>query len=76
VFNRGAGSPIAMILHIDTVHPLGSFAPRYKHENGRLYGPGIFDMKASSVIALYALRALQEFDAFPNREIRVLFTSD
>jgi glutamate carboxypeptidase len=76
VFNRGAGSPIAMILHIDTVHPLGSFAPRYKHENGRLYGPGIFDMKASSVIALYALRALQELDAFPNREIRVLFTSD
>ena len=76
VFNRGAGSPIAMILHIDTVHPLGSFAPRYKHENGRLYGPGIFDMKASSVIALYALRALQELGTFPNREIRVLFTSD
>lgn len=76
VFNRGAGSPIAMILHVDTVHPLGSFAPRYKHENGKLYGPGIFDMKASSVITLYALRALQELGALPNREIRVLFTSD
>jgi glutamate carboxypeptidase len=76
VFNRGAGAPIAMILHVDTVHPLGSFAPRYKRENGRLYGPGIFDMKASSVITLYALRALQELGVFPQREIRVLFTSD
>jgi len=76
VFNRGAGAPIAMILHVDTVHPLGSFAPRYKRENGRLYGPGIFDMKTSSVITLYALRALQELGVFPQREIRVLFTSD
>ena len=76
VFNRGAGSPIAMILHMDTVHPRGSFAARYKIEDGKMYGPGVFDMKASHVIALYAVQALQALGQMPNREIRMLFTSD
>ncbi len=76
VFNRGAGSPIAMILHMDTVHPRGSFAARYKVEDGKMYGPGVFDMKASHVIALYAVQALQALGQMPNREIRMLFTSD
>lgn len=76
VFNRGAGSPITMILHMDTVHPRGSFAARFKVTDGKLYAPGVFDMKASHVIALYAIQALQVLDIMPNREIRVLFTSD
>ncbi|MFC1466382.1 MAG: M20 family metallopeptidase [Candidatus Brachytrichaceae bacterium NZ_4S206] len=76
VFNRGAGSPILMLLHMDTVHPRGSFAARYKIADGKLYGPGAFDMKASHVIALYAVQALQALGQMPNREIRMLFTSD
>jgi glutamate carboxypeptidase len=76
VWNKGAGAPMAMILHVDTVHPRGSFEPRFKVEDGRMYGPGIFDMKASSVIALYAVQALQALGQFPNREIRAVFTSD
>jgi glutamate carboxypeptidase len=76
VLNEGAGSPMAMILHMDTVHPIGSCAPRFKIEDGKLYGPGAFDMKASHVIALYAVQALQALDRMPNREIRILFTSD
>lgn len=76
VWNKGAGGPITMILHMDTVHPRGSFAARYKIENGRLYAPGVFDMKASHVISLYAIQSLQALGEFPNREIRMLFTSD
>jgi glutamate carboxypeptidase len=76
VWNNGAGSPIAMILHVDTVHPRGSFAPRYKIEGGKLYASGVFDMKASSVISLFAVQALQSLGELPNREIRMLFTSD
>ncbi|MCS7055108.1 MAG: M20 family metallopeptidase [Thermoflexales bacterium] len=76
IFNRGAGSPIAMILHMDTVHPRGSFASRYRIEDGRMYGPGVFDMKASHVIALYAVQTLQALGQMPNREIRMLFTAD
>jgi glutamate carboxypeptidase len=76
VWNKGAGAPIAMILHVDTVHPRGSFAARHKIEDGKFYGPGVFDMKASSVIALYAIQALQALAMMPRREIRALFTSD
>ncbi|MCS6772665.1 MAG: M20 family metallopeptidase [Anaerolineae bacterium] len=76
VFNPGAGSPIAMILHMDTVHPPGTCATRFKIEDGKLYAPGAFDMKASHVITFYTLRTLQAFGRFPNREVRVLFTSD
>jgi glutamate carboxypeptidase len=76
VVNPGAGSPMLMFMHMDTVHPVGSFAPRFKIEDGRIYGPGIFDMKASLTIALFAVRALRELGALPDREIRLLFTSD
>lgn len=76
VFNPGAGSPIAMILHMDTVHPLGSYAPRFKIADGKMHGPGVFDMKASHVIALSAIHALRALNALPRREIRMLFTSD
>jgi glutamate carboxypeptidase len=61
---------------MDTVHPVGSFAPRFKVEDGKMYAPGIFDMKASHVISLFAIKALRDLNALPNREIRVLFTSD
>ena len=75
--NAGAGSPIVLILHMDTVYPAGTLARRpVRIEDGRLYGPGVYDMKASHVIALYALRALRELTDTPQREIRVLFTSD
>jgi glutamate carboxypeptidase len=76
VWNKGAGAPIAMILHMDTVHPRSSFAERFKLEDGKLYAPGVFDMKASHVISLYAIQALQSMGELPNREIRMLFTSD
>jgi len=76
VWNYGAGSPVALILHVDTVHPRGSFDARFKIEGGKLYAPGVFDMKASSVIALYAVQALQDEGVLPKREIRMLFTSD
>ena len=76
VWSHGAGSPMAMILHVDTVHPRGSFAPRFKIEDGKLYAPGVFDMKASGVIALFAVQALQASGELPKREIRMLFTSD
>ena len=50
--------PLVLIGHTDTVHPLGSIEARpWRVEGNRIYGPGIFDMKANCVIALEALRA-------------------
>lgn len=77
VLNAGAGNAVTMVMHIDTVHPIGFLAQHPAHiEDGKYYGPGACDMKASHVIALSALKALQDLGQMPQREIRVLFTSD
>jgi glutamate carboxypeptidase len=77
VFSAGRGSPITMVLHMDTVHPTGSLAKRpTRIEQGKLYGPGVYDMKASHVIALYAIEALQATGTGLSREVRILCTSD
>lgn len=77
VFHVGAGSPITLILHMDTVHPAGTLALRpIRVEGNKLFGPGVYDMKASHVIAIYALKALRALASDIAREVRMLFTSD
>lgn len=77
IFNRGGGSPISLCLHMDTVYPAGTLDRRpVRVQDGRLFGPGAYDMKASHVIALHAMRALRDLGCMPRREIRLVFTSD
>ena len=55
----GDGVPILILGHCDTVWPVGQIARMPVHEEGgRLYGPGIFDMKAGLGIGLLAIRTL------------------
>lgn len=55
----GTVHPVMLLGHLDTVWPLGTVALRpVRIEDGRLYGPGCYDMKAGLVVALFALRAL------------------
>jgi glutamate carboxypeptidase len=55
----GTAHPVMLLGHLDTVWPLGTLAIRpVRIEDGRLYGPGCYDMKAGLVVALFALRAL------------------
>ena len=52
----GAKSPRVLILaHIDTVWPHGSYLPLWREEGEKIYGPGIFDMKAGLLQAIYAV---------------------
>jgi glutamate carboxypeptidase len=79
VFDHEADQALSTLLlgHTDTVHPLGTLATQRVHtEDGRLYGPGIFDMKASCVLALEALRALANLKVMPKRPVVLLLTCD
>lgn len=63
----GSAKPeIGLVFHHDTVWPSGAF-PREGIENGKWFGPGIFDMKANIPLCLLCLRFLKEHrpDALP-----------
>ena len=60
VFWWGSESPRVLLLaHLDTVWPIGSFQPLWSVEGDVIKGPGVFDMKAGFIQALYALKGLQ-----------------
>ena len=72
----GAGGAL-LLCHMDTVWDLGTLAERpVRVEDGRLYGPGAFDMKGGIVNALWAMRALRELELMPSRRVTLLITSD
>src|SRR5438876_6068775 len=75
-FGCGA-SQVLLLGHFDTVWPVGQIAKMPLVEsNGRLHGPGVFDMKAGIGIAMLATRAVLETGAPLDRRITMLWTSD
>ena len=66
-----------MIGHFDTVWPIGQIETMpVRREDGRLYGPGSYDMKAGIAMTLLAARILIETDRLPARRIAMIWTSD
>jgi glutamate carboxypeptidase len=73
----GAARPLLILGHTDTVHPRGTLAARpWREEDGRIYAPGIFDMKASCAVAVETLRACAELGLKPRRPVVLLLTCD
>jgi glutamate carboxypeptidase len=71
-----ASAPVLILGHTDTVHPRGSIRERpWRTEENRIYGPGIFDMKANCALALEILRALETWDLRPV-PVTILLTCD
>jgi len=70
--------PATLILgHTDTVHPRGSLRARpWREEDGRIYAPGIFDMKANCALALEVLRACATLKLKLSRPVVILLTCD
>lgn len=70
---RGGGDPQVLILgHHDTVFPIGALAERpFTVADGRVTGPGVFDMKGGIVQALHAVAALDDASG-----VEMLFTAD
>src|ERR1700733_1550585 len=53
--------PILLLGHLDTVWPLGTLATMpFRIEKGRVWGPGVLDMKAGVAMGLAAVESLRE----------------
>jgi glutamate carboxypeptidase len=76
--DRRRHTPTQLLVgHVDTVWPLGTLAARpWLVENGVAHGPGIFDMKASIVQILFALRAVEELGLDPPADPVLVFNTD
>ena len=74
----GSGSrQVLMLGHFDTVWPLGQLAKMpLKRQNGRLHGPGIFDMKAGIGLAMLATRAVIDQNGLGQCRAVMLWTAD
>jgi len=68
---------ILLLTHMDTVHALGTLREMpWRQDDEKIFGPGVFDMKAGIVIALSAVEALQDNGNLPERGLTLLCTSD
>ena len=64
---RRGTRPVMLLGHLDTVWDVGTVAQRpVRIENGRLYGPGCFDMKGGIVVLIHALKALARNGTLPD----------
>lgn len=72
---RGEGEKsILLLCHMDTVFPLGTLSKMpYRETDGKIFGPGVLDMKAGIVIALAAIEHTQQN---LKRPVTLLCTSD
>ena len=76
-FQKPNQKQILMVGHTDTVHSRGSLSERpWRREAGKIYGPGIFDMKANCALALEVLRTLVELQATPAYGVSIVLTCD
>ena len=75
---KSAGKPVMLLGHLDTVYPLGTLsAMPFRVADGRMWGPGSFDMKSGIAFILHAIEALRHWhgDELP-RPMTVLLVSD
>ncbi|MGW7621525.1 M20 family metallopeptidase [Streptomyces antimycoticus] len=71
-----APGTVLLLCHYDTVWPAGTLAEwPFQVEDGRVSGPGVFDMKTGLVQAVWALRLLRELE-LPHPSVRLLLNGD
>ena len=68
---------ILAIGHADTVWRLGTLLEMpFRRAEGRLWGPGVLDMKGGLVLFVYAMKALQALDLPVGRKVALWVVSD
>ena len=72
-----AEGQVLLLGHFDTVWPVGQLKKMpFREVDGRLHGPGIFDMKSGIAISMLALRALDELGVEAQSRVVMLWTTD
>ncbi len=67
---------ILVLTHIDTVWPLGKIQNMPFYLSGQnVYGPGVLDMKAGLIMAVYALKTLRDLNIETQKNIILFINS-
>jgi glutamate carboxypeptidase len=73
VFWWGAEKPrVVLLAHLDTVWPHGSFTPTWSVTGDEASGPGVFDMKAGFLQAVYAVAEVPSAE----QSVAIIATTD
>jgi glutamate carboxypeptidase len=72
---RSRRGRVLLLGHLDTVWPMGTLARMpWREAEGKLFGPGVLDMKAGVVMALEAIAAVKQLGM--ERPVTLLLNSD
>ncbi len=70
------GKPVLLSGHFDTVFRTGAFgSPACRIRDGKIYGPGVIDMKGGDVMALYIAKALNHI-GYKDHPIKMILVGD
>lgn len=65
------------LAHSDTVHPLGTLEQLpFSFKQGRLYGPGVLDIKGGIAMFVFAMRALRDLQVPLKKKVILQINSD
>jgi glutamate carboxypeptidase len=71
----GTGCRVLLLGHYDTVWPVGSWPQLWREAEGRVFAPGVYDMKSGVLFIAWLLRCLKEMDQ-PHPRLDILLTPD
>jgi len=76
--NQNNQKPVLLLGHMDTVYPIGTISKMpCRVAKGRLYGPGVLDMKSGIALALHVIETILKWNAGKlARPVTLLLVSD
>lgn len=67
---------VALMAHMDTVHPVGRFGEdAFRRDGDKIYGPGVYDCKGGIAVAILVISTLQRF-GYRKRQLRLILSGD
>jgi glutamate carboxypeptidase len=77
LFGKKKQGQILALGHADTVWPVGTLATMpFREKDGRLWGPGVLDMKAGIAFFMHAMRILRDLEVPVARKVVMQINSD